>query len=188
VHVVGIVLAAGAGRRMGGPKALLRHADGRTFAAATGELLQVAGCTTVLVTLGPGARPELPPGVLAVDVPDPSRGQGAGLARALRDPAVQQAEAVLVTLVDLPRVDLAGVRAVLATAGPAALVRAVDAGAPGHPVLIGRDHLDRAIVLADTGSGLKALFRDPSCVQVEVPGAVADVDHPEELPPGTHLP
>lgn len=171
---------------MGAPKALLRHADGRTFAAATAELLLAAGCVEVLVTLN--AAPELPPGVVAVDVPDASRGQGAGLARALRHPLVEHAEAVLVTLVDLPAIGVEGVRAVLGHVSATVLARGVDGGRPGHPVLIGRSHLARALELADTGSGLKALFASSPWTPVEVPGAVADVDHPGELPPGTHLP
>lgn len=180
---MGIVLAAGAGRRMGAPKALLRHVDGRTFAAATTELLLAAGCASVLVTLRTGQ--ELPPGVVAVEVPDSSRGPGVGLARALRHPSARQAEAVLVTLVDLPGIDVAGVRAVLAHASPTVLARGVERGRPGHPVLVGREHVARALELADTGSGLNALFGEIPWTAVEVPGAAADVDHPEDLPPGT---
>ncbi|WP_328293904.1 NTP transferase domain-containing protein [Kineococcus sp. NBC_00420] len=181
--VVGIVLAAGAGRRMGAPKALLRHVDGRTFAAATAELLVAAGCSSVLVTLGTGQQ--LPSGVVAVEVPDASRGPGAGLARALRHPLARRAEAVLITLVDLPGIDVAGVRAVLGLASPTVLARGVERGRPGHPVLIGREHVARALELADTGSGLNALFGEIPWTAVEVPGAAADVDHPEDLPPGT---
>lgn len=171
---------------MGVPKARLRHPDGRTFAAASAELLLGAGCTDVLVTLG---TPQvMPPGVVVVDVPDASRGPGAGLARALRHPLTRPAEAVLVLLVDLPRIEVAGVRAVLALASPTVLARGVDDGRPGHPVLIGREHVTRALELADTGSGLKELFAEVPWTGVEVAGAAADVDRPGELPPGTQLP
>lgn len=182
---MGIVLAAGAGRRMGAPKASLRHPDGRTFATATAELLLAAGCSPVLVTLGTGQ--ELPRGVVVVDVPDSSRGPGAGLARALRHPLVEQADTVLITLVDLPGIDAAGVRAVLALTSTTVLARGVEHGRPGHPVLIGRDHVARALELADTGTGLRALFAQGPWTRVEVPGAATDVDRPEELPPGTRL-
>ena len=43
----------------------------------------------------------------------------------------------------------------------------------------------RALELADTGSGLNALFGEIPWTAVEVAGAAADVDRPEDLPPGT---
>ena len=171
---------------MGVPKARLRHADGRTFAVASAELLLDAGCTDVLVTLG--TAQVVPPGMVAVDVPDASRGPGAGLARALRHPLTRPAEAVLVMLVDLPRIEVAGVRAVLALASPTVLARGVEDGQPGHPVLIGRERVPRALDLADTGSGLKELFAGVPWTGVEVAGAAADVDRPEDLPAGTQRP
>ena len=53
------------------------------------------------------------------------------------------ADAVVVTLVDLPDLTAEVVRRVVAAAtGPGDLARATYAGTPGHPVLIGRDHWD----------------------------------------------
>nr|WP_281373339.1 NTP transferase domain-containing protein [Kineococcus aurantiacus] len=181
-------MAAGAGRRMGRPKGLLRRPDGTTFAAAAAALLTGAGCRPVLVTVGARGdevRAGLAPGTVAVDVPDWDRGPGAGLVRTLREPALAGCEAVLVVLADLPRVTVDGVRAVLAHAAPGALVRAVDAGRPGHPVLLGRRHLPRAVELAASGAGLRALFEGPDVLRVQVEGAADDVDRPGDLPAGT---
>ena len=63
--------------------------------------------------------------------------------------AVQQRPepAVLVHLVDLPDVTVEVVRRLLQEAPPdaSALARATYGGRPGHPVLIGRDHLPAVI-------------------------------------------
>ncbi|MEZ0164537.1 NTP transferase domain-containing protein [Kineococcus sp. LSe6-4] len=185
MRVTGVVLAAGAGRRMGTPKGLLRHPDGTSWAAAAAGLLTAAGCEPVLVTVGAQAdrvRATLPPGVRAVEVPDWSRGPGAGMARVLAEPAVRAGDAVLLLLVDLPHVDLAGVRTVLAHARPGALVRAVDRGRPGHPVLLGRDHLDAAAAACAGGAGLRGFLAGTDVVAVPVAGAVDDVDVPGDLP------
>lgn len=195
MRIVGIVPAAGAGRRMGLPKALLRHGSGdgsgTSFVAAAAEVLRQAGCACVLVTVGARAgevRAELPAGVVAVDVPDWADGPGAGIARALQHPEAVAADATVLLLVDLPHVTVEGVRAVVAAGGRGTLVRAVDAGRPGHPVLVGADLRERAVATARGGQGLKPLFTDPAVahavVRVEVPGAVADVDEPSDLPPG----
>ncbi|MBA2738059.1 MAG: NTP transferase domain-containing protein, partial [Nocardioidaceae bacterium] len=50
--VAGLLLAAGAGRRMGGPKALVRGSDGRAWVASSTRRLLAAGCTPVRVVLG----------------------------------------------------------------------------------------------------------------------------------------
>lgn len=66
--IAGIILAAGEGRRMGCPKALLRT-GGETFLARTARLLSAAGADPVIAVLGHEAgRVEseagLPPGVI----------------------------------------------------------------------------------------------------------------------------
>jgi CTP:molybdopterin cytidylyltransferase MocA len=170
---------------MGTPKGLLRRRDGTSWAAATAGLLAAAGCDPVLVTVGAQAdrvRATLPTHVQAVEVPDWSRGPGAGVARALAEPAVRAADAVLLLLVDLPHVDLAGVQAVLRSATRDALVRAVDGGRPGHPVLLGRDHVDAAAAACADGSGLREFLAGRDVVPVTVPGAAADADSPADLP------
>ncbi|WP_432563615.1 nucleotidyltransferase family protein [Kineococcus sp. SYSU DK003] len=191
MRVAGVVLAAGAGRRLGGPKALVCSEDGRTFVQRAGELLIDSGCSPVLVTTGARARDveaHLPAGAHAVHVPEWQSGPGAGLARVLRHPELDHVDALLITLVDLPHVTGRGVGDVLARAHRNAVVRAVERGRPGHPVLIGRDHFAAAARLSRDGRGLKDLLATASTVRVEVTGATRDVDRAGDLPAGARLP
>lgn len=195
VRVAGVVLAAGAGRRLGAPKALVHHADGTTFVRRAADLLTGAGCSPVFVTTGARAdevAAHVPAGARAVHVPDWSSGPGAGLARVLAhvlsDSALDDVDALLITLVDLPHVTARGVADVLAHARRDAVVRAVDGGRPGHPVLLGRDHFATAARLSRDGRGLKELLAAPGTVRVEVAGATRDVDRVQDLPAGAHLP
>ncbi|WP_316296356.1 NTP transferase domain-containing protein, partial [Clavibacter michiganensis] len=51
-RIAGVVLAAGAGTRYGGPKALATHPDGTPWLATAIRALADAGCSPVLVVLG----------------------------------------------------------------------------------------------------------------------------------------
>lgn len=163
--VHGLLLAAGAGRRMGTPKALVRAADGTSWLRRAVAVLREAGCEPVTVVLGAAVEEALPlldgTGARAVVAPDWERGMSASLrtgllaARAVAtDTGVGAGvgagtDAVVVTLVDLPDVGAAVVRRVLADSPtPGTLRRAAYAGRPGHPVVLGRDHW--AGVLAET--------------------------------------
>lgn len=141
---VGLLLAAGAGRRMGTPKALVHDADGTSWLRRSVVALTDGGCDRVLVVLGAGADDargllgDLPVEVVVAE--DWSDGMGASLRAGLL--AVDDVDAVLVSLVDLPDVGAPVVaRVLMAGTGRAALVRASYDGEPGHPVLIGGDHL-----------------------------------------------
>jgi molybdenum cofactor cytidylyltransferase/nicotine blue oxidoreductase len=193
----GLLLAAGAGRRMGGPKALLRDAGGVPFLdRAVGVLLE-GGCESVTVVLGAGAeqaRALLDSGPWAdapvlsvVEARDWDEGMGASLRTGLDALAsATRASAALVTLVDLPDVGADVVRRVLeAGTGPAALVRATYDGHPGHPVLIGRDHWPGVRVSAHGDQGARTYFRDhpPAACECGDLASGRDVDRPADLTP-----
>ena len=135
--VRGLLLAAGAGSRMGAPKALVDD-----WLVRGVRTLRDGGCDGVTVVLGAdaGLAGELLAGVEvdAVVADDWADGMGASLRAGL---AALAADAALVSLVDLPDLDAEVVRRVLgAGADAATLRRATYDGRPGHPVLIGRDH------------------------------------------------
>ncbi|MGO2747176.1 nucleotidyltransferase family protein [Microbacterium sp.] len=157
--VCGIVLAAGAGSRYGGPKALARTADGRSWARLAVDLLERAGCDDILVAVGAesaAAERVVPPRARAVRVPDWDSGLSASLRGALAAAADTHAPAALVIPVDTPAMPAAVCARVLAAAdpSPSALARAVFGGTPGHPVLLGRDHWEQvaATLVGDTGA------------------------------------
>jgi CTP:molybdopterin cytidylyltransferase MocA len=148
VTTVGLVLAAGAGRRMGGPKALVRLTDGgpTLVEAAVARVLE-SGCDRVVVVVGAAGEQaaalvaETGAEVVAAD--DWDEGMGASLRAGIAHLEDAHDDLALVTLVDLPDVTARVMSRVLADAvgdGRAALARAAYDGVPGHPVVIGRDH------------------------------------------------
>jgi CTP:molybdopterin cytidylyltransferase MocA len=78
---VGLLLAGGAGRRMGGPKALV-ELDGRPLLLRALDALRDGGCTPLVVVLGAAAERVaelLPADVRAVVAADWAEGMGASL-------------------------------------------------------------------------------------------------------------
>lgn len=162
----GVVLAAGAASRFGAPKQvaplrgrpLLEHA----VIAMTGA------CERVVVVLGAHAEQVLAGvdlhGAEPVLCDDWAEGTFASL-RAGLHAIGHDHDAVVIALGDQPGLDRARIEAVVAADGP--IVRALDNGAPSHPVVVRR------------GARLtpEALRAAPG---VEL-GALADVDTPEEL-------
>ncbi|MGL5819949.1 MAG: nucleotidyltransferase family protein [Phycicoccus sp.] len=158
----GLLLAAGAGRRIGGPKALVRRRAGLpTFVEATVDALWRAGLPRVVVVLGAGADQALPlvesAGAEAVVAPDWAEGMGASLraglaylsdaargvpdaargvpdaARGVPDAARGVPDVALVMLVDLPDVGVGVHRRVLAAAAPEGPAALVRATYDGRP-------------------------------------------------------
>ena len=145
MSVQGLLLAAGAGSRMGRPKALMRDADGTSWLRHAVAVLLEGGCDGVTVVLGARADEAVclldGLGVDVVVAHDWDEGMSASLRAGLTSFSGGDAEAAVVTLVDLPDLNAAVVRRMLIEReGDEALVRAAYHGRPGHPVLIGRAH------------------------------------------------
>ena len=173
MSTAGLLLAAGAGRRMGGPKALLRDGRGVPFLdRAVGTLLD-GGCDTVTVVLGAAADAArrlldeagwtADPAVDVVVGPDWAEGMGASLRTGLSALLTGGATAALVTLVDLPDLDAQVVARVLehwaaGGEGDQALLRATYDGRPGHPVLLGSAHWRRLLTVVRGDVGAQRYF------------------------------
>ncbi|MBB2977166.1 CTP:molybdopterin cytidylyltransferase MocA [Microbacterium endophyticum] len=156
--VYGAVLAAGAGTRFGGPKALARSDDGVPWLVQVVAALTDGGCTKVGVTLGAerdAAGELVPPRAQVLEVPQWSSGLSASVRTALEAAEVAEAVAVIICTVDTPDLPAAAVARVVAGARESSLAQAVYDGRPGHPVLIGRDHFAavQERLSGDTGAG-----------------------------------
>jgi molybdenum cofactor cytidylyltransferase len=156
-EAVGVLLAAGAGTRMGRPKALVTDPDGTPWLHVGVHALLDGGCDRVVVVLGAAAeraRALLPrrDGVTVVVAEDWAAGPGASLVAGLA--AVTGSATACVSLVDLPGLPATAVRRVLGDGGrPTTLRRAVFGDRPGHPVLVGSAHRASLVdaVAADPG-------------------------------------
>ncbi|WP_411286283.1 NTP transferase domain-containing protein [Lapillicoccus sp.] len=179
--VVGVLLAAGAGRRFGGPKALARDDDGTSWLLRSVQAL--GPCAEIVVVLGAEAERAaalLPMSVARIRADDWADGMGASLRSGLTALAETSHDAALVSLVDLPDVDAAVVaRLAAAAGGPDVLARAAYDGVPGHPVLLGRDHWAGVVETASGDRGARDYLAAHEVALVEC-GDLAtgvDVDH-----------
>ncbi|UZN02467.1 nucleotidyltransferase family protein [Cellulomonas sp. S1-8] len=183
--LLGLVLAAGAGTRMGRPKALCTTPDGVPWLHRAHDALLGGGCARVRVVLGAAAdeaRALVPDGAEVVVADDWGLGMGASLAAGLADLAgPAPLVAVVVTLVDLPDLDARAVSRVTARpVGPGDLRRATFGGVPGHPVLIGRDHWAPLRARLHGDAGARGYLRDHPPLALdctELPGGL-DRDTP----------
>lgn len=183
MSLAGIVLAAGAGRRLGQAKATLRRPDGTSYVDHAVDVLRGAGVDPLLVVVGAeaaAARAALTrPAVQVVEASDWADGMGASLRAGIRGLG-QDATAVLVTLVDLPDLtaDVAQRVALSVGRSTSALGRAAFSGRPGHPVLIGRDHWAPVAEAAQADVGARDYLAGASVHLVECSDLAhgADVD------------
>jgi nicotine blue oxidoreductase len=182
--VAGLVLAAGEGRRFGGPKALA-EVDGDRLVDRAVRVLRAGGCHPVAVVLG-AAVVEVPGADVVVDNTAWREGMGSSLRAGLSAPRLRASGAVVVVLVDQPDISARAVRRLLqAYAGGAGLATATYGGRRGHPVLLGREHWPGVAAAAVDDAGARDYLATHPADVVEVPcddaGADDDVDTPEAL-------
>jgi CTP:molybdopterin cytidylyltransferase MocA len=187
----GLLLAAGAGRRYGMPKALVDTGEGPWVLRSAGALLD-GGCRDVLVVTGAAADDV--EGLVARAGDDRvatircgtwDEGMGESLRSGLTALATRGRTVprrALVHLVDLPDVGAAVVARVLSCApgGADVLARAAYEGRPGHPVLVGAHHWQAVLRQARGDAGARAYLRRATPYLVEC-GDLAhgtDVDVP----------
>jgi CTP:molybdopterin cytidylyltransferase MocA len=154
--VAGILLAAGAGSRLGQPKAQVRLA-GQSLASRGAGMLRAGGAEPVIVVTGAVAVDLA--GVSTVHNPRWQTGMGSSFAAGLAAVPARCGAAV-VALADQPLVGPAAVqRLIAAFAGGASVAVACYAGQPRNPVLIAREHWPEAIRLAVGDVGARPFLR-----------------------------
>ncbi len=193
-----VILAAGESRRFGGIKALAPIGGG-TALAAVADSARAGGATGVVVVTGyhrQAVRPEvLACAAVEAHNPEPERGMMSSVRAGVA--AVPEAIAILLWPVDHPFVRPATVRALL----EAALARSDGTTHPivvptlqgrgGHPTLFPADLRASLLDLDDAGGPNRLLRQQADRVlrlPVPDPGVVADIDTPDDLPPGLEPP
>ncbi|SEA04465.1 nicotine blue oxidoreductase [Mycobacterium sp. 283mftsu] len=174
-RVAGLLLAAGAGRRFGMPKALVPGAIERAV-----DVLFSGGCASVAVVLGAEherAAALVPDTATTIVATDWEEGIAASLRAGL---AAIDGEAALIHLVDLPDVGPGVVARLCALADRDRLARATYSGTPGHPVVIGRSHWDRVSASARGDRGAQEYLNSVGVLHVpcEDLATGADTDTP----------
>lgn len=184
-RVAGLLLAAGAGSRFGGPKALVSF-EGELLVERGQRLLREGGCDPVVVVLGALAEQAAPYASVAVVAPDWQTGMGASLRAGLTALEGTGAAAVVVALADQPRVGPQSV-VLLREAHAAGAVAAVAtySGRQRNPVLLARSTWSEVAGLAVGDTGARPWLRTHPDLVVEVPcdatGSPEDVDTPADL-------
>jgi len=185
-----VILAAGKSTRMGSPKALL-SVDGETFLARIIGTLRDANVDDIVVVVGHDAEMigaavgQVDAAARVVVNPAYESGQLSSILAGVREIDRPGVDAMLFTLVDVPLVSAATVRAVIARYREKRpmIVRPVDRDRHGHPVIIDRA-LFAALRAADPATGAKSIVRGNVSrvgdVLVLDEGAFADIDTPED--------
>lgn len=161
-HNVGVLLAAGAGRRYGRPKVLV-HGWLDTAVGA----LRDGGCADVVLVLG-AAEVAAPPGVTAILAPDWRDGLSASVRAGLAEADGRHADFAVLHVIDTPDVGPAVVARVLAraVASPNGLARAYFGDRPGHPVVLARRHWPEVLARLAGDRGAGAYLRGRADVEI----------------------
>ncbi len=192
--LAGVLLAGGASRRMGRPKAALPW-RGEPFAARIARLMRAAGVDPLVVVTGlhdAETRAVLPAALRALVVrnPEPERGQLSSLQLALAwlEEHAPETPGALVALVDHPAVRpetyAALVRAARAPARQVEIALPTHHGRRGHPLVFLRSVWPE-ILGADAPDGARSVVRRApervAEIEVDDAGILRDVDRPADL-------
>ena len=191
LHIAGLILAGGASRRMGTPKALLQigaetfidHLVG-LFDPVVSPVIVVLGHDSELVRHGMESRT---PVTFAVN-PEPGRGMLSSLQCGLRELPLETG-AVIFSPVDYPNCQGTTVARIADEFRSQLRTHACDVvipiyrGAKGHPVCVSRRVVDELLEMPFTGQA-RAVIRGhigtTVFIEVNDPGITTDVDTPED--------
>ncbi|MHA7299187.1 nicotine blue oxidoreductase [Pseudarthrobacter sp. MDT3-1] len=187
-----VLLAAGAGRRLGlGPKALLRF-HGRTLVEVLADVLLAGGCREVVTVLGAAAESVRTATDLSrhrvIDNPDWATGMGSSFRAGVAAAAPE--DHVLIALVDQPGLTTETVARLLASHRPGRVTAAAYRGTDGklrrgHPLLLDSSLRAEAAETATGDAGARRFLQaHPELLDLvdctDLSGG-EDLDTPEQL-------
>ncbi len=183
-EIGGIILAAGEGRRFGGPKQLAVLNGRPLIEHALAAMLAVPAIDPVVIVLGAHSeRIQAEADLRGAEIVVCERwadGQSASLQAGAA--ALGEVEAAVITLADQPFISPEAIAGVLDQRGRHLAVRATYDGTPGHPVLLERRLLDHVRELSGDSGARDLLLGDH--VRVWECGRLCDpidIDTPERL-------
>lgn len=187
-----VLLAAGAGTRLGlGPKALLRF-QGRTLVEVLADVLLAGGCREVVTVLGAEAATVRAATDLSrhrvIDNPDWASGMGSSFRAGVAAAAPE--DHVLIALVDQPGLATETVARLLASHRPGRVTAAAYRGTDGklqrgHPLLLDSSLRAQAAETATGDAGARFFLQEHAglidLVDCSDLSAGEDLDTPEQL-------
>jgi CTP:molybdopterin cytidylyltransferase MocA len=173
--VIGVVLAAGSGTRMGHPKAEI-VLDGDRLVDRT--VAAMGACDEVLVVVREGVSVA---GAHVVVNTAPERGMRSSLQLAIEHAG--PADALAVMLVDLPGVTESAIAPVIGAWRPGRIAVGSFAGRRGHPTVMSPEHWRAALELAGPDEGARQYLSAHADLvdDVAVSGDPVDLDRPADL-------
>ena len=180
-EAMAVILAAGEGKRMGLPKALLEYEKGRTFLAHLTSTFAKSGCE-VRVVVGKHAEDIVRqhPDAHILENPDWAAGQFSSIKLGLRAALDDKADVILLHPVDMPFIRASTI---------AALLRELDGndgavpefeGAVGHPLALSRAAAEKVLAMDDVPH-MEAAQKRLSIVHVRTkdPSVLVDLNTPD---------
>lgn len=169
MSAAGLILAAGEGRRFGGPKAPA-IVNGQRLIDTAVRVLADAGCSPIYAVLGAWVGDV--PGAEVIINDEWPEGMGSSLRAGLEHLSSTDSDRVLVTLVDLPGLTADACLRVLASR--ADIVAATYDGVRGHPVAFTRTHWREIIDSVEGDAGARTFLHGRGDVELVEVGDVAD--------------
>ena len=184
-----VILAAGAGTRLGGvAKALLLTPSKRSFLASIVETARVAGLGHAVIVLGPPHGDEVVAharelGLLVVVNEHPERGMGSSIALGFAAISETHCDAAWLWPVDHPNVRVATLHTLISALDTHDAARPIVATRGGHPPLIARSIWPQLAVSGDVPGGARMILGEADMIDVEVDdeGCVRDIDTVADL-------
>jgi CTP:molybdopterin cytidylyltransferase MocA len=184
-----VILAAGAGTRLGGvAKALLKTKRDRTFLAQVIATAREVGVEQPIVVVGPPFGAEVGSaaealGATVIVNPEPARGMASSVALGFAAVDEVAHEAAWLWPVDHPEIQADTLRQLLAALMNHDAARPVYAGRGGHPPLIARSLFAPLAQCAGGSGGARSVLAAADTIDVAVddPGCVRDVDTAADL-------